>query len=312
MPNSGRTTPAAFHTVEGELRSATKFLADAGIDSPRVDAEMIMAAVLGVSREKLITIGREPFKDADRLRFNRWVSRRGDRREPLAYVIGWWDFYGQQFRVSPSTLVPRPETEVLVERALKVIGKRRLRVADIGTGCGAIAVSIASHSPARVTATDISARALEVAKSNAKEGKVEFILGNLLAPLKGRRFDLVVSNPPYVSSGQIFELSPEVQREPLVALDGGPDGLDVVRKLAAGLAKILAPGGRVLVEIGAGQAAEAAKLFNRAGFRGVTFVKDLASIDRVLEAVLPRRKNAPRKRLAGRRRAARPRRAKGR
>ncbi len=270
-------------SVDDSIRSAAKYLAECGVESPRVDAELLMAKVLGIRRDALVARGLAMLDEPPQLTFNRWIARRGEGREPLAYILGSWEFYGIDFKVTPSVLIPRPETEALVERALELIGSRELRVVDIGTGSGAIAVAIAAHSTAKVTATDLSPRALEIAKENAGGRPIEFREGDLLGPLLGLEFDLVCANPPYVSDADYAGLAPELHHEPRVALACG-DGFPVLRKLAAGVRAILAAEGRVLVEIGAGQAGTAKELFYTAGFSSVVFHKDLAGIDRVLEA----------------------------
>ncbi len=277
-----------MQTVDDALRSAARFLADNGVESARVDAELIMARVLEIDRARLVARGTAMLADDQQQQFNRWIARRGEKREPVAYITGSVEFYGIELFVSPSVLIPRPETEVLVERALAVVGDREAAVADIGTGSGAIAIAIAANSKARVVATDISPRVLAVAEQNSvdtqgKRGTIEFREGDLFEPLRGERFDLICSNPPYVSVEEFDGLAPELKHEPKIALVCG-DGLFVIRRLAAGVRQHLNAGGRLLLEIGAGQAAESQELFYAAGFTGVVFHKDLAGIDRVLEA----------------------------
>jgi release factor glutamine methyltransferase len=277
-----------MQTVDDALRSAARYLADNGVESARVDAELIMARVLEIDRARLVARGTAMLADDQQQQFNRWIARRGEKREPVAYITGSVEFYGIELFVSPSVLIPRPETEVLVERALAIVGDREAAVADIGTGSGAIAIAIAANSKARVVATDISPRVLAVAEQNSvdtqgKRGTIEFREGDLFEPLHAERFDLICSNPPYVSVDEFDGLAPELKHEPKVALVCG-DGLFVIRRLAVGVRQHLNAGGRLLLEIGAGQAAEAQELFYAAGFTGVVFHKDLAGIDRVLEA----------------------------
>ena len=269
-------------TVDESIRSAAKFLAESGVDAPRVDAELMMSKVLGIERAQLVSRGLAFPTEPQQQQFNRWVARRGERREPLAYILGSWEFFAIEFTITPSVLVPRPETERLVERALELIGDREALVADIGTGSGAIAIAIASNSKARVVATDLSPRALEVAKGNAR-GAVEFREGSLFEPLRGERFDLLCCNPPYISDDGYDSLPPELRWEPRVALACG-DGLVYHRLLAQGAKAHLREGGRVLIEVGAGQAEKVRELFYTAGFANVQYHKDLASIDRVVEA----------------------------
>jgi release factor glutamine methyltransferase len=269
-------------TVDESIRSAAKFLDESGVDAPRADAELLMAKVLGVERAQLVARGLAFPTDSQQQMFNRWVARRGERREPLAYILGSWQFFGLEFTVTPSVLVPRPETEVLVERALEIVGDREALVADIGTGSGAIAVAVAANSKARVVATDVSARAIEIAKGNAR-GAVEFRQGSMFDPLGAETFDLVCCNPPYIADDDYDGLPPELRWEPRLALACG-DGLVYHRLLAEGARRRLRGGGVILVEVGAGQAGKVKEFFYTAGFANVQFHKDLASIDRVVEA----------------------------
>lgn len=210
----------------------------------------------------------------------------------MARILGVREFYGRPFALGPQTLVPRPETELLVDLALDIARDAPdLRFVDLGTGSGAIAVSILAEVPgARGVATDLSAEALVVAAANARrhgaDGRLDLRRGDWFAPLAGNeRFDLLLSNPPYVGSGDIEMLAPEVARhDPRLALDGGPDGLDAYRAIAAGAAAHLRPGGRVAVEIGAGQADAVAALFADAGLADIERRRDLAGRDRVIIA----------------------------
>jgi len=249
------------------LAAASRFLKDQDVPDARVDAELLLAHVLVTTHVQIITRGSDELTMSEVRTYNRAVARRGNR-EPLAYITGTKEFFGIPFQVTPSVLIPRPETEILVERAIALKPKR---VLDLGTGSGAIAAALARALPhAVIVATDVSAAALAVARRNLPP-TVVLKRGPDFEPVKGETFDLVVSNPPYIPSGEIDGLQPEVTKEPRVALDGGRDGLDMVRRILRG-----AP--RALVEIGAGQA----KVL-RSEFRGVRFHKDLAGIERVVE-----------------------------
>jgi release factor glutamine methyltransferase len=211
------------------------------------------------------------------------------RREPIAYIVGEKEFWTLTLRVTAATLVPRPETETIVEAALAVVPDRtaRLRIADLGTGTGAILLALLSEWPnAFGVAVDWSAQALGVARENAVrlalQHRAAFVRGDFAGALGGR-FDLMVSNPPYIESETLAALAAEVRAEPALALDGGADGLDAYRRIAADAHRLLAPGGSLILEIGAGQAAAVTALFAQAGLRTTAPPrKDLAGIERAL------------------------------
>jgi release factor glutamine methyltransferase len=253
-------------------------LTAAGCDTPRLDAELLLAAAMGVDRAVIVADparGLDP--DAAR-RFMGYAARRRER-EPVAYILGSKGFRSIELAVDPRVLIPRPETEHLVEALLDLPAGSR--VCDVGTGSGAIALALASERPdLEVLATDASADALAVAEANARRLglRVTFHHGDLLADVGGR-IDAVVSNPPYVDDGA--ELAPDIVRyEPALALRAGPTGLDVIRRLlpAAGATEAHT----LALEIGAGQAAAVAALISEVGFPKVAVVADLAGIDRVL------------------------------
>jgi len=206
--------------------------------------------------------------------------------EPIQYITGETEFYGLPFRVTPDVLIPRPETEHLVEKVLSLASQfDQARIVDVGTGSGAIAVALAHKLPqARIAATDISSQALVVAEENAKRNGafVRFLQGDLLAPVAGERFEIVVSNPPYVPETDRATLSVEVRDyEPALALFAGDDGLDVYRRLIPAAFDALVPGGYVALEIGYGQSPAITELLARAGFAQIEFVPDLQNIPRV-------------------------------
>lgn len=258
----------------------------AGIDDPLREAEILLAAACGVARLSLHIDPAEP--DAAALaRYEGFLARR-ERREPAAYVLGRAEFFSREFLVTPAVLVPRPETEHLVEAALALLPTERAAlVVDVGTGSGCIAVSIAAERPAdRVLALDRSAMALSVAQENGRRhgvlARVTFLRADLLEAVRGP-VDLVVSNPPYV--GDADALDPECLHEPREALFAGPDGLDAYRRLAPAAARVLRRGGTLLLETPGAQVAEIADLCRAAGLVPGEPIPDLAGRPRVLPAV---------------------------
>ena len=261
----------------------------AGIESARLDAQLLLAHVLACDRVALYTGFERPLA-ASELGAYRELIRRRLAGEPVAYLMGEMEFWSLPFAVDARVLIPRRDTETLVEVVLDETPDRgaALRVADVGTGCGAIAVALASELAAiRVVATDVSPAALEVARDNARRNRVadrvELRCGDLLAPFgRGESFDVVVANLPYVPSGQIARLAAEVRREPRAALDGGADGLDVVRRLIAGVGPHLAPGGLLALEHGFDQGPAIAGLLAGVGIFGAAGSRrDLGGVARV-------------------------------
>jgi len=275
---------AEIRTIAQALGWAARALA-ASSPTARLDAEVLLAHTQGWSRARLLAEGAAPLEPELGRAFAALVARRAEL-EPVAYLVGAREFYGLALEVTPDVLVPRPETELLVEAALeRARGRGALRIADIGTGSGAIAVALAHCLPqALVDAVDLSPAALAVAGRNAARhglaARVRLLQGDLLAPL-GQPVDLLVSNPPYTVLAEIDE---GVRRhEPRLALDGGPDGLAIYRRLLAAAPPLVYPGGAVLLEIGATQgpavAALARRLFPAAQIR---VEQDLAGLDRVV------------------------------
>jgi release factor glutamine methyltransferase len=239
------------------------YLASRGVENARLEAEWLLCAVTGLDRVGLYLNFEKPLHDSELVAYRAMIARRG-RREPLQHILGTQEFCGLEFEVTPEVLIPRYDTETLVNEALiRMPGAES--VLDIGTGSGCIAVALACKLPgAVVVAVDISEAALDVARRNAAKHNVaiEFIHGSLLDPLAGRQFDLVISNPPYIPSGEIEVLQPEVRDfDPRSALDGGLDGLEIYRKLVPQAASFLKCGGWLLVEVGAGQADDVSQMF---------------------------------------------------
>ncbi len=261
--------------LKSVLQEAADYLRSCGIPSPEHDIRLLAAFAAGLPLKGALGAPFPPLDPAAGARFRDLLSRRGAGREPAAYLVGSEEFMGLEFRVTPAVLIPRPGTETLAERA-----GRPARFLDIGTGCGAIAVALARTGTG--TATDISPAALDVARGNAARhgvaDRVDFVEADLFAD---GAFDLVVSNPPYVRTGEMETLPPEVRHEPRLALDGGPDGLDVIRRIVAG-ARARAP--RLLLECAPSQAAEVRNLCLGAGFGGVKIFRDLDGHERVVEA----------------------------
>lgn len=275
-------------TVAFAMRAARGRLEAEGNPDAQADATWLMAHILGErTRSGLCLRTGERISQADQERFEALLARR-IAGEPLQYVMGNQRFMGRDFVVDARVLIPRPETEMLCERALARIPLGdAAQVLDVGTGSGALAVSIALARPkACVTAVDISTDALAVAGENALRlgARVRFAHSDLFAALLGRRFDVIVSNPPYIARDALAGLQAEVQQEPRLALDGGPDGLDIYRRLAREGASRLRGGGRMLVEVGMGQAQAVAALF-AAQIGPVDIARDMQGTQRIVEAV---------------------------
>lgn len=251
----------------------------------RHEAEPLLLHALGRERAWLFMHGREPATAETAERFADLVARRA-AGEPVAYLTGSRGFWTLDLQVTPDTLIPRPETELLVELALaRIAPGQPVRVADLGTGSGAIALAIASERPqARVLATDISAAALALARRNAVAndiGNVEFDSGSWLAPLAGRRFDVIVSNPPYIAEQDPHLQQGDLRFEPAAALSSGADGLDAIREIVAGAARHLNAEGWLLLEHGWEQGQAIRALLAQSGFVEVATAQDLEQRDRV-------------------------------
>jgi len=279
----------ATATYADQLAAATTALEAAGLPSARVDAEWLLAGLLGLGRVAArLELGETaPAPLAER--YARAVSRRA-RREPLQRILGWEEFRGVRVRLTDSVLVPRPETETLVEWALALLpapGPRRLLAIDVGTGSGCIACALASERvDLDVVAVDVSPAAAAVARENVRAldlaGRVRVVAADLFAGLRDIRADLIVSNPPYLPSALMPELPPEVRiHEPRLALDGGSDGLAVIRRIATAARRYLRPSGALVVETAGGdQASAAAALLREAGWDQVAVRGDLVGIER--------------------------------
>ncbi len=277
-------------TIGRLLEWTTGFLQTKGCESARLEAQLLLAHALGCSRTALYTRYEEQPPEPERQRFRELVQARV-KGQPVAHLLGRKEFFSLEFEVGPAVLVPRPDTEWLVTECLtQAKGMEAPRVLDLGTGSGCIAIAVAArHGGAVVTAVDLSPEALAVARRNAERhqvgGRIRFLEGDLFGPLdEGERFDFIVSNPPYVRTGDLEGLAPEVGRyEPRLALDGGGDGFAVIDRLIAAAPAYLAPGGCLLVEIGHDQEAEARRRFGQhGGYEVGKTVHDLGGQPRVL------------------------------
>jgi len=279
-------------TIAGARRSLAQQFRAAGLDSANADARILIGHALSLDHAALATAGTRALDTKERDAIAA-LARRRLAREPVARIVGSKEFWSLPLRINASTLVPRPETETVVEVALAAVEAngprtRALRIADLGTGSGALLLALLSELPnATGIATDTSLRALTMARANAQRlgiTRAAFVVGDMARPL-GKLLDLIVSNPPYIASEDFAALAPEVRVfDPRSALDGGADGLDCYRSLSASAPALLKPGGAVVVEIGAGQADAVAKLFSAAGLAVEPPQPDLNGIQRVLLA----------------------------
>lgn len=286
----------ANRTLAQARRALADRLAQAGIESAEADARLLIAHALDIERATVTTHGERVLSDRELAAIEALATRRL-RREPVARIIGAREFWSLLLTVTPDVLVPRPDTETVIEAALDILSREAtqlesLRVLDIGTGSGALLLALLSELPnATGTGTDISAAALDVARANARRHALDtrssFVACDIAAGVQGR-FDLIVSNPPYVARGDLAKLDADVRDyDPELALDGGDDGLDCYRAIAADAPRLLADGGRLIVELGVGQEPAVRKVLTAAGLAPGTAYKDLAGIPRALDACMP-------------------------
>jgi release factor glutamine methyltransferase len=281
-------------TIRRVIAWAVEDLKKRGMSSPRLDVELLLGKVLGLDRVGLLIDAERPL-DRVELGAYRALHQRRRAGEPVAYLLGVREFYGRPFRVDARVLIPRPDTEILVEVALARTRGVSLgaRVLDLCTGSGCVAISLARERPTtRVLGTDVSGGALAVARENAlRLGAVNagFLRADLFEGLPDALVhDLITANPPYILEAELPTLQPDIREyEPHLALTGGADGLDVVRRIVAGAPGRLAPGGVLAMEVGAGQAGEVAELFARAGFEAIERRLDYGGHERVVSGVRP-------------------------
>jgi release factor glutamine methyltransferase len=280
-------------TVQRVIKWTAEHFQKKGIANPRLEAEVLLAHLLGIDRMGLYLNYDRPLKEEERQVYREMIQRR-QAGEPPAYIVGSKEFWSLRFAVSPECLIPRPETEHLVEEAVR-IGRglaSPLRVLEIGHGCGAVAIALAKElEQAEIVATDISAGACSLAQENAAAhgvtGRVRFVLGDLF-PVGERPFGLICSNPPYIPTAEVLQLATEIRNyEPLTALDGGEDGLRFFRRITEGAPQFLVAGGWLLLEMGQGQAPRVTTILQEQGFQQIELIPDYAGVKRVIRAQWP-------------------------
>jgi release factor glutamine methyltransferase len=286
-----QTAPKSW-TIGSLVKWATDDFRTRGIESPRLDAELIVAHTLKIDRMRVILDADRPLEGAELVQLRDLVKRRR-AYEPIAYLRGEREFYGLKFRVDKRVLVPRPDTETLVDAALtrSMHLSMSMRQLDLCTGSGCVAIAMARQRPtAQVFGSDISQDALTVARDNALRlgaYNTAFFASDLFAAFAGKRFDVITANPPYIASAEIPTLMPDVRdHEPRLALDGGEDGLVLVRRIVTDAPAHLEPGGLLAVEIGAGEASATVAFFEAGGLVDVRVHRDIARIERVVSGVV--------------------------
>jgi release factor glutamine methyltransferase len=293
MSNAPPNPAGDVWTVKRILDWTIPHLKSHGSESPRLDAEILLAHARDCHRIELYTNYDQPLTDNQRAVMRDLIKRRA-AAEPVAYLVEHREFFGLDFQVTKDVLIPRPDTETLIVEALEVMKPHGApRVLDIGTGSGCIAIALAVNCPnAEITAIDLSEPALAIARQNAEKhevaSRIQFLHGDLFAPLSGGEpFDLIASNPPYIASAEIETLAADVRlHEPRSALDGGPDGLDIIRRLIAATPAHLHPGGKLLIEISPEQAESVTQLLAANGSYGdIAVLRDLSKQARVVRAV---------------------------
>jgi release factor glutamine methyltransferase len=281
-------------TVRARLKDAGVYLTQRGVDETEANAEFLMAEVLGCGRSQVRACGAQVLTDKQNSQYWELIKHRG-RRVPLAYVIGHQPFAGCDIKVTPSVLIPRPETEQLVE-AVVALAKESgaIHILDIGTGSGCLPVAIAKALPqATLYATEIDTAAIRIAEENASRNgvsrRIRFLREDLFKPAKRSApwADIVVTNPPYIPSAEVACLDKEVLREPKLALDGGRDGLDAIRAIVSDAPRMLKPGGSMCMEFGDGQEDKVSRIFLHNGFSSVDILSDLQGRRRIAVARLP-------------------------
>jgi len=271
-------------TLQTAVTQGAELLAASGTPQPRLTAELLLCHAVHCERTYLYAHPEQDLREVEWIHYGRWLHERMQGK-PLQYITRTQEFYGRPFRVTPSVLIPRPETEILVETVLKRRPAAQ-SIVDMGAGSGAIAVTLALETRARVLATDISQPALQVASANAisLNARVDFIAADLLSVIADSSVDVVVSNPPYVAAGERDSMQREVRDwEPHVALFAGDKGLDIYRRLIPEAARVLRPGGLLALELGFGQADAVKDL--AVGWNGLEITPDLAGIPRVLSCI---------------------------
>jgi len=278
-------------TILRTIQWTAGFFAGRGIENPRIDAEILLADTLGYQRIDLYMHHDQPLQTEELNRFKERIQRRA-QREPVAYIVGTKEFWSLDFHVTPDVLIPRPETEGVVEAALALFpGDDPIRILELGVGSGIITVALANErSDWKFWASDVSNRAVDIARSNARshglEDRIEWMVGSWFNPLGAEldeKFDLIISNPPYIAEAEVATLEPEVgQHEPRLALDGGPDGLTCIAHILDTAPTYLKPGGWLILEIGYDQGSGVQALARKtAAFDQIVVDRDLSDLDRI-------------------------------
>lgn len=278
-------------TLVSAWTAAGRRLDAAGVDSPVIDARLLLEAASGASRAQIIADPHRTLEDDQAATLEAYLRRR-EAREPISHILGVKGFWKIMLRVTPDVLTPRPDTETILDAVLPEFAKdQRFSVLDLGVGSGAILLAILAERPRAIgLGVDVSEEALAVARENAANlglaARAALLRGDWAAGLAPESFDLVIANPPYIPTGDVAALAPEVRdHEPRLALDGGVDGLEAFRALAPQILRVLRGGGRFAVEIGIGQRAEVESLFEAAGARNLRAIEDLAGRERVVTGV---------------------------
>jgi len=274
------------------IKNGTLALKENKISSHRIDSEILLSSVLGKSREEILINLDEKINSKDIFSFKKLIERRSSK-EPLAYILKEKEFWSKKFEVNESTLVPRPETELMLEKLIKIYKDKKINLLDIGTGSGCILISLLSELKNSIgVGIDISTEALKIAKKNAKKHKINnkiFFYNKSFTEIYDRKFDLIVSNPPYLLTKDIRNLQEDIKRfEPLIALDGGNDGLDVIKKVIYKAKYILKFNGMLALEIGNGQFRKVSKILFKNNFRIKYKLKDYKDNTRILISILNR------------------------
>lgn len=282
-------------TVGRVVKWATDDFKARGLDSPRLDAELLLGKVLGIDRIRIITDASRPLTAGELADYRTLIKRRRGH-EPVAYLLGHREFYGRSFQVDRSVLIPRPDTETLVEVALRRSAPRSLygRLLDLCTGSGCVAITLARERPSwHIDGVDLSPEAVATARRNALRlgavWNVRWLVGDLFAPLgQGRPYDVITANPPYIPDREVEELDPGIRdHEPRLALSGGDDGLSLTRRIASEAPRHLAPGGVLAVEIMAGTSEAVVALLEQEKFQRIEVARDYSGHDRVVSGVRP-------------------------
>lgn len=277
---------AKQHTIGELINLSADYLEEKGCSSPRLDAELLLGHVLGLDRLSLYLNFDKPLNAEEIVQYRKFIGRRG-QRIPVAYLTGQREFYSIPLRVNENVLIPRPETEFVVDKILEILEPDQpTQILDLGTGSGAIAIALACQDPNfKITAVDISAPALQMAQANAKslevDNQITFIESDLFTKVP-RKYTVICSNPPYIKRDELTKLAPELGVEPAIALDGGPDGLEFYRRILNQAASFLEQPGFVVLEIGWNQAADIRLLGEQAGFTWLETVVDYDGQDRVV------------------------------